>query len=102
MSSDLRESTAAAIYNADPRHVRRFEDGGIAYEVRQKYLLQADAALATLLEHGQPIKAYRCPRCGEFSDRDIHCYVKGPPLFPQMDDYTICERVEGVFVESSP
>lgn len=30
----------------------------------------------------------RCPKCGEVTDQATHCFVKGPPLFPQLDDYT--------------
>lgn len=49
----------------------------------------------------EPYKLYRCPKCNTLTDRDIHCYVKGSPLFPQTDDYTICERVEGLFVQGA-
>lgn len=91
MESDLRERLAR----------RLAELHGAADTTREPlYGDDADAVLAVLAEHGERIAVFRCPKCGAISERDIHCYVKGPPLFPQMDDYTICKRVEGVFVES--
>jgi hypothetical protein len=36
-------------------------------------------------------RVMRCPKCGAVTDRVSHCFEKGPPLFPQMDDYTITE-----------
>lgn len=49
-ADDLLQRIAAAIFNADPRHTRRFEDGGLAPKVRQKYVLQADAAMKVVAE----------------------------------------------------
>jgi hypothetical protein len=40
----------------------------------------------------------RCPKCGALTDRLGHCFVKGPPLIPQLDTDTPTEKVEVVLV----
>lgn len=42
----------------------------------------------------------RCPKCGAITERMGHCFVKGPPLIPQMDSDTTTERCE--VIERAP
>ena len=39
---------------------------------------------------------YWCPRCEVQTDRGWHICRKGPPLIPQMDEETTCERIAAV------
>lgn len=38
----------------------------------------------------------RCPKCGEVTERYGHCFVKGPPLIPQLDNDTPTEPCDVV------
>jgi hypothetical protein len=31
----------------------------------------------------------RCPKCGAITDRVLHCFEKGHPMFPQTDNDTM-------------
>ncbi|HWT25463.1 MAG TPA: hypothetical protein VN213_18305 [Solirubrobacteraceae bacterium] len=44
----------------------------------------------------------RCPSCGELTDRLSHCFVKGPPMFPQLDSDTATEPVDVVVLSALP
>lgn len=41
----------------------------------------------------------RCPKCSTVTSSYEHCFVKGPPLIPQLDDYTVTEPATVVVVD---
>jgi hypothetical protein len=43
-------------------------------------------------------KLRRCPKCGAVTERLGHCFLKGPPLIPQMDSDTPTEPCDVVIL----
>jgi hypothetical protein len=42
---------------------------------------------------------YWCPRCQVQSQRAVHLCESGPPLLPQLDEETVCERIDVISTE---
>jgi len=66
-------------------------------EARLETALAQNAELQRILREDDLVPrndlVRRCPKCGKLTAAYEHCFVKGPPLIPQLDDYTSTEPI---------